>query len=65
MGGQEKSSCDDAAGNCKQCGHPFEPHVIVAYDVDDFLREARFAVQSRDVLAFTPWILISRALLRT
>jgi len=27
---------DDEAGNCKQCGHPFEPHIITAYDTGDF-----------------------------
>lgn len=29
-------SLDDENGNCKRCGHPFNPHVIVAYDVNDF-----------------------------
>jgi hypothetical protein len=36
MDGQEKLSLDDADGNCKQCGHPFDPHIVVAYDVNDF-----------------------------
>jgi len=27
---------DDEKGNCRQCGHPFDPHIIVAYDVEDF-----------------------------
>jgi hypothetical protein len=27
---------DDEKGNCKQCGHPFNPHTIIAYDVEDF-----------------------------
>jgi hypothetical protein len=33
---QEKLSLDDAEGNCKQCGHPFDPHIVVAYDTMDF-----------------------------
>jgi hypothetical protein len=27
---------DDDNGNCKQCGHPFDPHKIIAYDIEDF-----------------------------
>ena len=33
---QEKSSLDDPDGNCKQCGHPFNPHLVIAYDTSDF-----------------------------
>jgi hypothetical protein len=29
-------SVDDQDGNCKRCGHPFDPHIIVAYEVQDF-----------------------------
>jgi hypothetical protein len=32
---QEKLGLDDADGNCRQCGHPFNPHMVVAYDVND------------------------------
>jgi hypothetical protein len=31
-----KPCMDDANGNCRQCGHPFNPHIVVAYDVNDF-----------------------------
>ena len=34
--GQETLSLDDADGNCRQCGHPFNPHIVVAYDASDF-----------------------------
>ena len=27
---------DDSDGNCKRCGHPFEAHIIAAYDTGDF-----------------------------
>ena len=27
---------DDENGNCKRCGHPFNPHVIVAYGASGF-----------------------------
>jgi len=33
---QEKLSVDDADGNCRQCGHPFDPHIVIAYDTSDF-----------------------------
>ena len=26
----------DKHGNCKQCGHPSDPHIIIAFDVSDF-----------------------------
>ncbi|HEY3738447.1 MAG TPA: hypothetical protein VGL53_01320 [Bryobacteraceae bacterium] len=29
-------SLDDENGNRKQCGHPFDPHIITAYDASDF-----------------------------
>ena len=38
MSDEEKFSADDADGNCKQCGHPFNPHIVVAYDMEDFSR---------------------------
>ena len=32
---QEEPRLDDADGNCRQCGHPFDPHIVSAYDVND------------------------------
>jgi hypothetical protein len=32
----EDQKMDDERGNCKRCGHPFGPHVIIAFDVNDF-----------------------------
>jgi len=29
-------SLDDEEGNCKRCSHPFNPHIITAFDVSDF-----------------------------
>lgn len=36
MSEQEKLSLDDVDGNCRQCGHPFNPHIVLAYDTSDF-----------------------------
>jgi len=36
MGNQERLRPDDADGNCRQCGHPFNPHIVLAYDTSDF-----------------------------
>jgi hypothetical protein len=36
MSEQGKPSLEDADGNCLQCGHPSDPHIVVAYDTDDF-----------------------------
>jgi hypothetical protein len=33
---EEKLSIDDADGNCRQCGHPSNPHLVIAYDTSDF-----------------------------
>jgi hypothetical protein len=35
MAGMSKATLDDENGNCKQCGHPFDPHLVIAYDRDD------------------------------
>jgi hypothetical protein len=35
MSGKEKLALDDAEGNCRQCGHPFNPHDVIAYDMND------------------------------
>lgn len=32
----EENKMDDENGNCKQCGHPFNPHIVIAYDTKDF-----------------------------
>jgi len=44
MSEQEKVSLDDADGNRKHCGHPFDPHIVVAYDTNDFSKGGRDAV---------------------
>jgi hypothetical protein len=46
------NACDDENGNCKVCGHPFSPHLIVAYDRDDLAKggEMRCQVQDCDCL---------------
>ena len=31
-----QQSLDDENGNCRRCGHPFDPHIIIAYDIEDF-----------------------------
>jgi hypothetical protein len=36
MSEQEKASLDDANGNCRQCGHAFNLHIVVAYDINNF-----------------------------
>lgn len=29
---------DDDQGNCKQCGHPFDPHLITPNDPEDLTK---------------------------
>jgi hypothetical protein len=50
MNGSNFDGCDDENGNCKVCGHPFNPHVVIAYDVDDLSKggEMRCPVEGCD-----------------
>jgi hypothetical protein len=50
MNKHNPDACDDHNGNCKVCGHPFEPHVIIAYDVNDLTKggEMRCPVEGCD-----------------
>lgn len=41
-------TCDDAQGNCKACGHPFAPHVIIAYDRNDLNKGGELRCQVKD-----------------
>ncbi len=42
------TSMDDENGNCVQCGHPFEPHTITAFDVEDFSKGGEIHCQIND-----------------
>ena len=45
-------ACDDENGNCKVCGHPFAPHVIVAYDSNDLAKGGEMRCQVGDCDCF-------------
>jgi hypothetical protein len=45
-------ACDDKNGNCTVCGHPFNPHVIVAYDVSDLAKGGEMRCQVADCDCF-------------
>jgi hypothetical protein len=34
----DPKSCDDENGNCRICGHPFAPHLVIAFDKDDLTK---------------------------
>jgi len=36
MSPENPNSPDDERGMCEQCGHSFNPHLVIAYDVNDF-----------------------------
>ncbi len=36
MDKHKSDGLDDKNGNCKQCGHPFGSHLVIAYDTTDF-----------------------------
>jgi len=41
----ETPTVDDEEGKCRQCGHPFNPHKIIAYDVEDFSKGGEMRCQ--------------------
>jgi 2'-5' RNA ligase len=53
MGEQEKLRADDADGNCKQCRHPFNPHMVIAYDTSDFSKGGEIRSPWRDAVVST------------
>jgi hypothetical protein len=38
-------TCDDEQGNCRRCGHPFNPHIIVAFEGNDFSKGGEMRCQ--------------------
>jgi hypothetical protein len=38
-------SCDDENGNCRRCGHPFDPHIVIAYDSNDYSKGGEMRCQ--------------------
>jgi len=50
---QPPDSLDDENGNCKRCGHPFNPHIIAAFDANDFSKggEMRCPVENCECFA--------------
>jgi hypothetical protein len=45
MNKHNSEACDDENGNCKVCGHPFDPHVVIAYDGDDLAKAEKCVVR--------------------
>ena len=35
MNNKRPTSLDDEHGNCKMCGHLFDSHLVIAFDVND------------------------------
>jgi len=46
---------DDEHGMCKQCGHPFNPHLVIAYDRDDLYRGGIIRCPVPDCKCFHTW----------
>jgi hypothetical protein len=52
MNKHNPGACDDENGNCKVCGHPFDPHVVIAYDVNDLTKGGEMRCQVEDCDCF-------------
>jgi hypothetical protein len=48
MNQTNRDACDDERGNCKACGHSFNPHLIVAYDPNDLSKGGEMRCQVED-----------------
>jgi hypothetical protein len=48
MNKHNSDTCDDENGNCRACGHPFNPHVVIAYDVNDLAKGGQMRCQVKD-----------------
>jgi ribosomal protein L32 len=49
---EKQKKMDDENGNCKQCGHPFNPHIIIAYDTKDFSKGGEMRCPVNDCKCF-------------
>ncbi len=49
---KEKPSLDDADGNCKQCKHPFNLHIVAAYDTSDISKGGELRCPVADCRCF-------------
>jgi hypothetical protein len=52
MNKHNSEACDDENGNCKVCGHPFGPHVVIAYDGNDLAKGGEMRCQVADCDCF-------------
>jgi len=52
MNKHNPNACDDENGNRKMCGHPFNPHVVIAYDGDNLSRGGEMRCQVEDCNCF-------------
>ena len=52
MDKHKPKTCDDEKGNCKVCGHPFAPHLVIAYDVNDLTKGGEMRCQVADCTCF-------------
>lgn len=43
---------DDENGNCKICDHPFNPHLVIAYDGNDLTKGGEIRCQVADCDCF-------------
>jgi hypothetical protein len=52
MNKHDPDAGDDENGSCKVCGHPFNPHIIVAYDGNDLAKGGEMRCQVADCDCF-------------
>lgn len=50
----QAESCDDEDGNCRRCGHPFNPHIVLAYDGNDFSKGGEMRCQVEGCPCLSP-----------
>jgi hypothetical protein len=48
MSNHDPNACDDENGNCKICGHPLDPHLVIAYDGHNLAKGGEMRCQVAD-----------------
>lgn len=50
---------DNGVGMCKQCKHPFEPHIVIAFDTNDFSKGGEMKCPVEDCMCHSTISFIS------
>ncbi len=50
---KSQNNIDNESKNCEQCGHLFDPHIVIAYDTSDFSKGGEIRCPVPNCTCFT------------